>query len=108
GSRRPSNYGVKMAEKIAEDLANKGFIIVSGMARGIDTCAHKGALKAGGLTIAVLGCGVDVLYPPENGSIKTLIEQNGAVVSEFSPGTAPFIEKVCSNSAGISPTCAPL
>ena len=90
GSRRPSNYGVKMAEKIAEDLANKGFIIVSGMARGIDTCAHKGALKAGGLTIAVLGCGVDVLYPPENGSIKTLIEQNGAVVSEFSPGTAPL------------------
>lgn len=90
GSRRPSNYGVKMAEKIAEDLGNRGFIIVSGMARGIDTCGHKGAIKAGALTVAVLGCGVDVLYPPENGALKTLIEQNGAVISEFAPGTAPL------------------
>ncbi len=90
GSRRPSNYGVKMAEKIAEDLGNRGFIIVSGMARGIDTCSHKGAVKAGALTIAVLGCGVDVLYPPENGALKTLIEQNGCVISEFAPGTAPL------------------
>lgn len=90
GSRRPSNYGAKMSEKIAEDLGNRGFIIVSGMARGIDTCSHRGAIKAGTLTIAVLGCGVDVLYPPENGAIKSLIEQNGAVVSEFAPGTAPL------------------
>lgn len=90
GSRKPSNYGTKMAEKIAEGLGNRGFIIVSGMARGIDTCAHKGAIKAGALTIAVLGCGVDVLYPPENGTVKTLIEQNGAVISEFAPGTAPL------------------
>lgn len=90
GSRRPSNYGVKMAEKIAEDLGNRGFVVVSGMARGIDTCAHKGAIKAEALTIAVLGCGVDVLYPPENGAIKDLIEQNGAVISEFAPGTAPL------------------
>lgn len=90
GSRRPSNYGAKMAEKIAEGLGNRGFIIVSGMARGIDTCAHKGAIKAEALTIAVLGCGVDVLYPPENGAVKDLIEQNGAVVSEFAPGTSPM------------------
>lgn len=90
GSRRPSNYGAKMAEKLAESLSNRGFIIVSGMARGIDTFAHKGAIKAGALTVAVLGCGVDVLYPPENGAVKTLIEQNGAVISEFAPGTAPL------------------
>ena len=90
GSRKPSNYGAKMAGKFAEDLGNRGFIIVSGMARGIDTIAHKGAIKAEALTIAVLGCGVDVLYPPENGVIRDLIEQNGAVISEFAPGTAPL------------------
>lgn len=90
GSRKPSNYGVKMAETIAEGLGNRGFIIVSGMARGVDTCAHKGAIKAEALTIAVLGCGVDVVYPPENGGIKNLIELNGAVVSEFPPGTTPL------------------
>lgn len=90
GSRRPSNYGAKMAEKIAADLGNRGFMIVSGMARGIDTFAHKGAIRAEALTVAVLGCGVDILYPPENGAIKDLIEQNGAVISEFAPGTAPL------------------
>ncbi len=90
GSRKPSNYGAKMAEKLAEDVGNRGFVIVSGMARGIDTCAHRGAIKAEALTVAVLGCGVDVLYPPENGAIKDLIEQNGAVISEFAPGTAPL------------------
>ena len=90
GSRRPSNYGMKMAEKIAEDLGNRGFVVISGMARGIDTGAHRGAVKAEALTIAVLGCGVDVLYPPENGVIKDLIEQNGAVISEFAPGTSPM------------------
>lgn len=90
GSRRPSNYGAKMAEKIAEDLGKRGFIIVSGMARGVDTFAHKGAIKAEAYTVAVLGCGVDVLYPPENGAIKDLIECNGAVVSEFAPGTSPL------------------
>ncbi len=90
GSRKPSNYGARMAEKIAEGLGKRGFIVVSGMARGVDTCAHKGAIKAEALTIAVLGCGVDVLYPPENSAIKSLIELNGAVVSEFAPGTAPL------------------
>ncbi len=90
GSRRPSNYGSKMATVIAEGLSNRGFLVVSGMARGIDTCAHRGALKAGGLTIAVLGCGVDVVYPPENKALKDLIELNGAVISEFPPGTAPL------------------
>ena len=90
GSRRPSNYGIKMAEKISEDLGKRGFVIISGMARGIDTGAHRGAVKSESTTIAVLGCGVDVLYPPENGVIKELIEQNGAVISEFAPGTSPM------------------
>ncbi len=90
GSRKPSNYGAKMAEKIAADLGNRGFMIVSGMARGIDTFAHKGAIRSEALTVAVLGCGVDVLYPPENGAVKDLIEQNGAVISEFAPGTSPM------------------
>ena len=90
GSRKPSNYGAKMAQSFAEELGRKGFMVVSGMARGVDTCAHRGALKAEALTIAVLGCGVDVLYPPENGAIKDLIETNGAVISEFAPGTAPL------------------
>ena len=90
GSRRPSNYGAKMAEKFAEDLGRRGFMVVSGMARGIDTSAHKGAIKAEAVTIAVLGCGVDVLYPPENGAIKDLIEHSGAVISEFAPGTSPL------------------
>ena len=90
GSRRPSNYGAKMAEKFAEDLGRRGFMVVSGMARGIDTSAHKGAIRAEALTVAVLGCGVDVLYPPENGAIKDLIEHSGAVISEFAPGTSPL------------------
>lgn len=90
GSRKPSNYGARMAQKIAEDLSKRGFIVISGMARGIDTYAHKGAINANAPTIAVLGCGVDVLYPPENGKVKDYIEYNGAVISEFAPGTSPM------------------
>lgn len=90
GSRKPSNYGAKMAQSFGEELGKRGFMIVSGMARGVDTYAHRGALKAEALTIAVLGCGVDVLYPPENGAIKDLIETSGAIISEFAPGTAPL------------------
>lgn len=90
GSRRPTLYGKNMAQQIAQDLAQAGAVVISGMARGIDSAAHRGALRGGGKTIAVLGCGVDVVYPPENRELKQLIEQEGAVVSEYPPGTPPL------------------
>ncbi|MDR1100872.1 MAG: DNA-processing protein DprA [Clostridiales bacterium] len=90
GARNFSHYGERYAEKIAYRLAENGCVIVSGMARGIDSIAHKGAIMASGRTIAVLGCGVDVLYPPENGKLKQMIEKSGAVVSEHPPGTKPL------------------
>ena len=89
GARRSSLYGNTTATKIAYDLARKDVVIVSGMARGIDSAAHRGALKADGYTVAVLGCGVDVVYPPENAELKKMIESNGAVISEYPPGTPP-------------------
>lgn len=89
GSRRATNYGLKMAERLGRELAEVGVTINSGMARGIDTAAHKGVLSVGGYTVAVLGCGVDVIYPPENGKIMHQIASSGAVISEFPPGSPP-------------------
>ncbi len=89
GSRRPSAYGITVAEQLTGELASLGLTIVSGMARGIDSVAHKEALKAGGRTIAVLGSGVDVVYPAENRSLMERIAVSGAVISEFLPGTRP-------------------
>lgn len=89
GTRKPSPYGRLVAEKITKDLAAVGITVVSGMARGIDTQAHKGALAGGGRTIAVLGCGPDVVYPRENKKLMEQIIHNGAVLSEFPPGTPP-------------------
>jgi DNA processing protein len=90
GSRRPTPYGNQMAEKLAQDLADRGLVIVSGLARGIDSSAHRGALKSSsGATIGVLGCGVDVIYPKENKKIFAEMEQRGAIVSEFALGTFP-------------------
>jgi DNA processing protein len=86
GTRIPSNYGKKMARMIAGDLAKAGICVVSGMARGIDTEAHQGALDAGGKTIAFLGSGLDVIYPPENLDLYRRIQQSGAVLSEFPLG----------------------
>lgn len=89
GTRKPSPYGLVVAEKLAKDLAPLGITIISGMARGIDSAAHRGALASSGRTIAVLGCGPDVVYPRENKKLMDDIIKNGAVVSEFPPGTQP-------------------
>lgn len=89
GSRKASGYGVETAFKIASELALSDIVIVSGMARGIDTAAHSGALDAGGKTVAVLGCGVDIVYPPENRNLMERIIKSGAVISEYPPGISP-------------------
>lgn len=90
GSRRASGYGLEVAGTLATELAARGVTIVSGLARGIDTAAHRGALATGGRTIAVLGNGIDVIYPPENRALALEIEKRGALVSQFPPGTPPL------------------
>jgi DNA processing protein len=87
GSRRATPRGLAIAERLAGDLAARGITIVSGLARGIDSAAHRGALEAGGRTIAVLGCGVDLVYPPENRPLAARVAERGAVLSQFAPGT---------------------
>ncbi len=89
GSRRASPYGLGVAHRMAMELASLGFTIVSGMARGIDSQAHRGALMGGGRTVAILGSGVDVVYPAENKALYREIEKRGAVVSEFPLSTPP-------------------
>lgn len=90
GTRHPSTYGQGMAELLARDLAARGLVIQSGMARGVDTAAHKGALAAGGKTVAVWGTGVDVIYPKENKRLaEEILLKGGAIVSEFPLGTFP-------------------
>ena len=83
GTRRSTLYGRRVAKKMAAELARLGFCVVSGMASGIDTAAHEGALKVGGKTVAVFGCGLDTIYPPENLDLYQKIVAHGAVVSEF-------------------------
>jgi DNA processing protein len=90
GTRRATAYGLAAAERLAFDLAARGVTIVSGLARGVDTAAHRGALAAGGRTVAVLGSGVDVAYPPENRALLEDVIGRGAVVSQFAPGTPPL------------------
>jgi len=89
GSRKATYYGKMVAEKLSKDLSLAGLTIISGMARGIDTAAHKGVLSVNGRTIAVLGCGIDHIYPPENRRLAQEIEASGAVISEFSLSTLP-------------------
>ncbi len=89
GSRLASTYGKYTTERISRELALKGITVVSGLARGIDSAAHRGALSVQGRTIAVLGTGLDIVYPPENKKLFAAIGENGAVVSEFPLGTPP-------------------
>lgn len=83
GSRRTTLYGMATAKKLGAELARLGFCVVSGLARGIDTAAHEGALSVGGKTAGVVGCGIDIIYPPENLGLYRKIEADGAVLSEF-------------------------
>lgn len=89
GSRRTTHYGSETAERLAYQLAAQGVTVVSGLARGIDTAAHRGALKAGGRTLAVLGGGLDCLFPPENAVLAQQIERQGAVLTEYPLGRQP-------------------
>jgi DNA processing protein len=89
GSRAGSPYALAAAERLAADLASRGVVIVSGLARGVDSAAHRGALSVDGTTVAVLGCGLDRVYPQEHAPLASDIARAGAVVGEFVPGTPP-------------------
>lgn len=90
GSRKVTEYGIKVTESISKALASRGLTIVSGLALGVDTVAHKAALKTGARTIAVLGCGVEKPYPYVNTKLATEIAKNGAIISEYPIGTPPL------------------
>ncbi|MGA7413596.1 MAG: DNA-processing protein DprA [Bryobacteraceae bacterium] len=90
GTRRPTPYGLAATEHLSADLAKAGLVIVSGMARGVDTAAHQAALKAGGDTLAVFGCGVDLSYPTENRRLYETIAEKGLMISEFPMGAPAF------------------
>ncbi len=89
GARACSSYGRSVARSLARDLAAAGLVVVSGMARGVDSEAHRGALDAGGTTVAVLGCGVDRDYPTAHAELARRIAETGAIVSEYEPGVEP-------------------
>lgn len=90
GTRRPTVAGVEIAESLAKGLAEAGFTVVSGLALGIDAAAHRAALEAGGSTVAVVGCGLDVNYPKHNEALRRKLDELGTVVSEHPPGTRPL------------------
>jgi DNA processing protein len=90
GSRRASFESINMAEKIAQTLSSVGITVVSGLARGVDAAAHRGALKERGKTVGVLGCGIDICYPSENRSLFEKVYQEGCILTEYSPGEPPL------------------
>jgi DNA processing protein len=89
GTRRPTYYGLQISQGLASDLAVRDLAVISGLARGIDAAAHRGCLEAGGKTAAVLGCGIDVVYPREHRQLTQQIVERGLLLSEFTPGTSP-------------------
>jgi DNA processing protein len=90
GSRKATSEGMNLAEKIGETLSSVGITIVSGLARGIDAAAHRGALKEKGKTVAVLGCGIDICYPPENRLLFNTTGEEGLILTEYEPGEEPL------------------
>jgi DNA processing protein len=92
GSRSATPYAVDVAGRLAAELAERGVVVASGLARGVDSAAHRGCLEAGGLTVAVLGSGLDRIYPPEHGALAVNISRQGALVSELGPGAPPLSE----------------
>jgi len=105
GSRRASTYGVNAAEQLTRDLVSAGLVIVSGLARGIDAAAHESALSSSGKTIAVLGTGIDVMYPRSNAKLFRRIADEGLIVTEFPPGTPPLAENFPMRNRVISGLC---
>jgi DNA processing protein len=105
GTRTPTVYGKKVADELSCALAHAGFCIVSGLARGIDSSAHAGAIKGGGKTIAILGCSIDQVYPPENAFLYREIESKGLIVSEYPigvplhPGMFPYRNRIIAGMA---------
>lgn len=105
GARSASYYGINTARRFARELSSHGFTIVSGFARGVDTSAHEGALQGSGRTIAVFGCGLDKIYPPENSQMIDNIISRGAIVSEFPFGTPPLKQNFPKRNRIISGLC---
>ena len=90
GSRAGSQYALAVAERLAADLASRDVVVVSGLARGVDSAAHRGAISGDGATIGVLGCGLDIVYPAEHRTLAAEMHRRGAVISELVPGTPPL------------------
>ena len=107
GTRHPTPYGSGMAERLSTDLAARGLVIISGLARGIDTASHRGAIAAKGKTVAVLGTGIDVMYPKENTRLtQQIVALGGALISEFPVGTFPP-RKIFPSATGSLAACRP-
>jgi DNA processing protein len=106
GARAASEAGLRMAHRLGLELAAKGFTVVSGLARGVDGAAHQGALDGGGRTVAVMGCGIDVIYPPEHRKLaEAIIEGGGAIVSELPLGSQPMAENFPTRNRILSGLC---
>ena len=108
GTRKPTLYGIKMTEKIAQIAVMNGKSVVSGLARGIDTESHRGALRSGGRTLAVLGTGLDNIYPEENVGLAEEIKNSGALLSQFEPGTPPLKRNFPIRNALVAKLCSVL
>ena len=106
GARAASDAGLRMAQRLAMELSAKGFTVVSGLARGIDGAAHQGALDGGGRTVAVMGCGIDVVYPPEHRKLAdAILDGGGAIVSELPIGSQPLAENFPTRNRILSGLC---